>query len=166
MPFDPKTLSQSWPLPAKPSPIVTFGAGSIVGDAHYPAYRKAGFPIAGLYDPDTEKAKALAHKWHVAAYASAEEAAAVPDAIFDLATPPSAHASVLKKLPDGASVLIQKPMGNDLAEATATYLTRLLKPMGLRVTRLASGLPVGGDLEYADEVTLGRAFAGRRSADD
>ena len=51
-------------------------------------------------------------------------------------------------------------------EATATYLTRLLLPMGLRVTRLASGLPVGGDLEYADEVTLGRAFAGRRSADD
>ena len=49
-------------------------------------------------------------------------------------------------------------------EATATYLTRLLKPMGLRVTRLASGLPVGGDLEYADEVTLGRALAGRRSA--
>jgi recombination protein RecR len=51
-------------------------------------------------------------------------------------------------------------------EATATYLTRLLMPLGLRVTRLASGLPVGGDLEYADEVTLGRAFAGRRSADD
>jgi len=50
-------------------------------------------------------------------------------------------------------------------EATATYLTRLLKPIGLRVTRLASGLPVGGDLEYADEVTLGRAFAGRRSAE-
>ena len=50
-------------------------------------------------------------------------------------------------------------------EATATYLTRLLSPMGLRVTRLASGLPVGGDLEYADEVTLGRAFAGRRSAE-
>ncbi len=50
-------------------------------------------------------------------------------------------------------------------EATATFLTRNLKPLGLRVTRLASGLPVGGDLEYADEVTLGRAFAGRRSAD-
>jgi recombination protein RecR len=47
-------------------------------------------------------------------------------------------------------------------EATATYLARLLVPMGLRVTRLASGLPVGGDLEYADEVTLGRAFEGRR----
>ena len=50
-------------------------------------------------------------------------------------------------------------------EATATYLTRLLRPMGLRVTRLASGLPVGGDLEYADEVTLGRAFEGRRAVE-
>ena len=50
-------------------------------------------------------------------------------------------------------------------EATATYLARLLKPMGLRVTRLASGLPVGGDLEYADEQTLGRAFEGRRLLD-
>jgi len=50
-------------------------------------------------------------------------------------------------------------------EATATYLTRMLKPMDMRITRLASGLPVGGDLEYADEVTLGRAFAGRRAAE-
>ncbi len=50
-------------------------------------------------------------------------------------------------------------------EATATYLARLLKPMGVTVTRLASGLPVGGDLEYADEVTLGRAFEGRRLLD-
>lgn len=50
-------------------------------------------------------------------------------------------------------------------EATATYLTRMLKVLDLRVTRLASGLPVGGDLEYADEVTLGRAFAGRRAAE-
>jgi recombination protein RecR len=49
-------------------------------------------------------------------------------------------------------------------EATATYLARMLKTIGVTVTRLASGLPVGGDLEYADEVTLGRAFEGRRSA--
>lgn len=48
-------------------------------------------------------------------------------------------------------------------EATATYLARLLKTLGITVTRLASGLPVGGDLEYADEVTLGRAFEGRRN---
>ncbi|HKG52032.1 MAG TPA: recombination mediator RecR [Actinomycetales bacterium] len=50
-------------------------------------------------------------------------------------------------------------------EATATYLARLLGPMGLRITRIASGLPVGGDLEYADEITLGRAFEGRRLLD-
>ncbi|HEY6740061.1 MAG TPA: recombination mediator RecR [Actinopolymorphaceae bacterium] len=50
-------------------------------------------------------------------------------------------------------------------EATATYLVRMLGPLGLRVTRLASGLPVGGDLKYADEVTLGRAFQGRRLLD-
>ncbi|MEZ2390305.1 recombination mediator RecR [bacterium RCC_150] len=49
-------------------------------------------------------------------------------------------------------------------EATATYLARMLKSIGITVTRLASGLPVGGDLEYADEVTLGRAFEGRRNA--
>ncbi len=50
-------------------------------------------------------------------------------------------------------------------EATAMYLARLLRPLGLRVTRIASGLPVGGDLEYADELTLGRALEGRRVVD-
>ena len=50
-------------------------------------------------------------------------------------------------------------------EATAMYLARLLKPLGLTVTRIASGLPVGGDLEYADELTLGRALEGRREVD-
>jgi recombination protein RecR len=53
---------------------------------------------------------------------------------------------------------------NTEGEVTATYLSRLLAPLGLVVSRLASGLPVGGDLEYADEITLGRAFAGRRAA--
>ena len=48
-------------------------------------------------------------------------------------------------------------------EATATYLARMLVPLGMTISRLASGLPVGGDLEYADEVTLGRAFEGRRT---
>jgi recombination protein RecR len=50
-------------------------------------------------------------------------------------------------------------------EATAMYLARLLKPLGLSVTRIASGLPVGGDLEYADELTLGRALEGRREVE-
>jgi recombination protein RecR len=52
---------------------------------------------------------------------------------------------------------------NTEGEATATYLALMVKPMGLTVTRLASGLPVGGDLEYADEITLGRALEGRRA---
>ena len=54
---------------------------------------------------------------------------------------------------------------NTEGEVTAMYLARMLKPLGLKVTRIASGLPVGGDLEYADELTLGRALEGRRSID-
>ena len=54
---------------------------------------------------------------------------------------------------------------NTEGDITAMYLARLLKPLGLRVTRIASGLPVGGDLEYADELTLGRALEGRREVE-
>jgi recombination protein RecR len=74
---------------------------------------------------------------------------------------------LMQRLADGeVTEVIIATDPNLEGEATATYLSRLLRPMGLRVTRLASGLPVGGDLEYADEVTLGRAFEGRRSIDD
>jgi recombination protein RecR len=73
---------------------------------------------------------------------------------------------LMTRLADGTvNELILATDPNLEGEATATYLARLVKPMGLRVTRLASGLPVGGDLEYADEVTLGRAFEGRRQLD-
>jgi recombination protein RecR len=73
---------------------------------------------------------------------------------------------LMTRLADDAVVeLILATDPNLEGEATATYLARLVKPLGLRVTRLASGLPVGGDLEYADEVTLGRAFEGRRLLD-
>ncbi len=73
-------------------------------------------------------------------------------------------AGLLSRLSDSevAEVIIATDPNLE-GEATATYLARLLSPLGLSVTRLASGLPVGGDLEYADEVTLGRAFAGRRA---
>jgi len=64
--------------------------------------------------------------------------------------------------PDAIREVILATNPNVEGEATAMYLARLLRPLGIRVTRIASGLPVGGDLEYADEVTLGRAFAGRR----
>jgi len=73
---------------------------------------------------------------------------------------------LMARLSDGSvSELILATDPNLEGEATATYLARLVKPLGLRVTRPASGLPVGGDLEYADEVTLGRAFEGRRLLD-
>jgi recombination protein RecR len=73
---------------------------------------------------------------------------------------------LMTRLADGAVSEVILAMDPNLeGEATATYLTRFLAGMGLRVTRLASGLPVGGYLEYADEVTLGRAFEGRRSVD-
>jgi recombination protein RecR len=72
---------------------------------------------------------------------------------------------LMMRLSDGTvTELILATDPNLEGEATATYLTRMLKDLDLTVTRLASGLPVGGDLEYADEVTLGRALAGRRSA--
>lgn len=71
---------------------------------------------------------------------------------------------LMTRLADGTvTELILATDPNLEGEATATYLARLVKPMGMTVSRLASGLPVGGDLEYADEVTLGRAFEGRRS---
>ncbi len=70
---------------------------------------------------------------------------------------------LMARLADGqVTEVILATDPNVEGEATATYLARMLVPIGLRVTRLASGLPVGGDLEYADEVTLGRAFEGRR----
>jgi len=73
-------------------------------------------------------------------------------------------AELMARLADGAiTEVILATDPNLEGEATATYLARLVKPLGITVTRPASGLPVGGELEYADEVTLGRAFEGRRS---
>jgi predicted dehydrogenase len=118
MGFDPALLRQSWPAPSHPKPIVTIGAGSIVVDAHFPAYRKAGFPIAGVYDIDAAKAKSVADKFGVSKLFSSLDEALATDAIFDLATPPGAHRSVLERVPVGSGVLIQKPMGGDLSQAT------------------------------------------------
>lgn len=121
--FNPASLKQAWARPSDPRPMVTFGAGSIVSDAHYPAFKKAGIPIAGLYDPDHAKAEALAAKWGVKAFRTMDEAASVKNAIFDLATPPSRHAEVLRALPDGAVAVIQKPMGGDISEAREILAT-------------------------------------------
>lgn len=69
---------------------------------------------------------------------------------------------LLKRLSDGVNEVIMATNPTVEGEATATYIARLLKPMGITVTRIAHGIPVGGDIEYADEHTLAQAMAGRR----
>lgn len=112
------TLQQHWPMPSAPLPIVIIGAGGIVRDAHLPAYRKAGFTVAGLYDVDRPRAQALAGAWGIDRVFDTIADAAAFDAVFDVAAPPVAHVDILSALPEGAAVLLQKPMGLDLAEAT------------------------------------------------
>jgi predicted dehydrogenase len=109
------------PRPRTPRPIIMIGSGGIVHDAHLPAYAKAGFPVAALVDLDIEKAESLAKEFHIPrGFASIAEAIqfAPKDAIFDVATPAKVLPSILSQLPDGAAVLMQKPMGDTLAEAT------------------------------------------------
>ena len=118
MKFDPESLQMSWQRPQNPLPVVIFGAGSIVRDAHLPAYKKSNVPVKGLYDPDMNKAQQLAREWGVKLFKSVEEAIEYDGVIFDLATPPDAHGDVLQQLPDESFALIQKPMGRDLAQAT------------------------------------------------
>jgi predicted dehydrogenase len=118
MTFDPASLRQTWPQPSKPLPIVTIGAGSIVNDAHFPAYRKGGFAIAGVFDLDAERARMVGEKFGVRVFGSLDEALSDDGTIFDLATPPAAHLSVLERVPQGSGILIQKPMGTDLDDAT------------------------------------------------
>ncbi len=114
-------LRQHHPPPSEPRPIVLIGAGGIANDAHLPAYAKAGFPVAGVLDVDPAKARATAERWRIGrVFRSLGEAAtAVPGCVFDVAAPPVAHEAILAALPQGAAVLIQKPLGLDLAQATA-----------------------------------------------
>ena len=114
-----ETLQQSWPMPSSPHPIVIVGTGGIVKDAHLPAYRKAGFSVSGLYDLDRARAETLASEWDIPQIFSSLEEAAAQDAVFDVAAPPVAHRQILSALPEGAAVLLQKPMGLDLEEASA-----------------------------------------------
>jgi predicted dehydrogenase len=111
-------LQQTWPVPSKPRPIVIIGAGDIVRDAHLPAYRKAGLPVAGIFDINAAVARQRADEFKIPrVYGSMTETTTVPDAIFDVATPPKAHGIVLQQLPDEAVVLIQKPMGRTMDNA-------------------------------------------------
>jgi len=115
--MDPASLPQAWPRPGAPRPIVIVGAGAIVENAHLPAYRRLGFEVAGLFDVDAARARALAASCGARAFDTMAEAAAWPGAIFDVAVPARAIIGVLAALPERGHVLVQKPLGESLAEA-------------------------------------------------
>ncbi len=111
------SIKQSWPTAGSPKPIVIIGTGGIVRDAHIPAYRKAGFGIAGVFDIDMEAARRTSDiAGGVPVFETLAQCAAMEDVVFDLATPPGAHAEILRQLPQGSAVLMQKPMGANLDE--------------------------------------------------
>ncbi len=139
--------------PSVPRPIVSVGAGGIVQDAHLPAYRKAGFPVAALVDLNLERAQLLAAQFGVpAAVRTVEEALRVAprDAIFDVAVPAGALLSILPHIPDGSAVLIQKPLGETLEEAEA--IVRLCHQKGLTAA-------VNFQLRWAPVMLAARAVA-------
>ena len=107
-------------LPLRPAPIMVIGAGGIVHDAHLPAYRMAGFEVAGIVNRTRERAEQLAIEFHIpTVYTDLEEAIkeAPPGTVYDIALMPAQYMEVLERLPPRSSVLIQKPMGENLCEA-------------------------------------------------
>jgi predicted dehydrogenase len=111
--------TQAWPRPSNPRPIVVIGAGGIVRTAHLPTYKTLGLPVAGIYDVRADVASTVAGDFSIPVFSRLDEAAAVERAIYDLAVPGDQILSILDRLPNGAAVLIQKPMGPDLAAARA-----------------------------------------------
>lgn len=125
-------VDQSPPVPRNPRPIAAIATGAIVEVGHWPAYRLAGFPVWGAYDLDFERASALCRQFGVAnVFRSVADlvAAAPQDAVYDVAVPANALLDVLGQLPDGAAVLVQKPLGEGLAQACG--IEALAKQKGL-----------------------------------
>ncbi|CAM3627489.1 Gfo/Idh/MocA family protein [Occultella aeris] len=108
--------------PSDPLPIVVVGAGGIARDAHLPAYRRAGMPVAAVVDVDAARAAELAASFDIPTTHSGIEAAVAAhgsDVVYDVAVMPDAFASILEALPDGAAVQLQKPLGYTYAQARA-----------------------------------------------
>lgn len=116
-------LRQAWDAPSRPRPIIVIGAGAIVRTSHLPAYQRLGLPIAGLFDLRVETAVDLAARFGVPevhrTLADACRAGEGGDVVYDVAVPGDQVLGVLRCLPEGAAVLIQKPMGDDLDAARA-----------------------------------------------
>lgn len=143
------------PLPSRPRPIVMIGAGGIVRDAHLPAYRLAGFSVASIFDLDSSKAVALALEFcvpHVASTLSEAIHGAPREAVYDVAVPASAILPILHQLPEGAAVLIHKPMGESIDEARG--IVELC-----RTRRLVAA--VNFQLRYAPNVAAARELLRR-----
>lgn len=127
------SFAQNWPAPSQPKPIVIIGAGGIVRDAHLPAYAKAGLKVQGVADIDASRSRALARDFaipQVFPTVAGAGAALGTGVVYDVAVPPHAIARILPDLPDGAAVLIQKPMGADLAQAR--IIRKLCRDKGLK----------------------------------
>jgi predicted dehydrogenase len=120
-------LRQAWNVPAHPRPIIIIGAGAIVRTAHLPAYKRLAFPVAGLFDIRRDAAAGVASEFAIPRVFDTLEAAssdgARMNAVFDLAVPGGDVLSVLRQLPEGAPVLIQKPMGESLDGARSILQT-------------------------------------------
>lgn len=139
-------------IPKKPYPVLIIGTGGIVKDAHLPAYRMAGVPVWGLYDRAREKADALAAEYGIGSVFDSLEsavAAAPADTVYDLALPASVFAEALRKLPEGAHVLIQKPMGENIGQARE--ILSVCRERGLKAA-------VNCQLRYAPFVVAARQF--------
>jgi predicted dehydrogenase len=127
----PDTAAIAPQLPRQPRPIVIIGAGGIVQTAHLPAYAKAGFPVIGIANQIPERAESLARERGIRhAFQSVDDAVrlAPPDVVFDVAIPASQLVGVLPHLPDGSSVLMQKPMGETIE---ATRIRTICRDKGL-----------------------------------
>jgi predicted dehydrogenase len=111
------SLNQQWARPTAPRPIVVIGAGSIVRDAHLPTYARLRFPVAGIFDINHSAAAERVAQFKLPRAFDSLTAALATDAIFDLAVPPHQIAAILDQMRPNSAVLIQKPMGRDLADA-------------------------------------------------
>ena len=139
-------------MPQHPLPIILIGAGGIVNDAHLPAYKIAGFWVAGIYDPDREKALQTAKKFDIPlVYYSLEDmlSRSPRNVVFDIAVPGSEILSVLAQLPPGSVVLMQKPMGTDYAMAKEILAL-------MRSRQMTAG--VNFQLRYAPFVNAARSI--------
>ena len=139
-------------LKGTPLPIVMIGAGGIVRNAHLPAYRKGGLPVAAIVDRHAERAQALAAEWGIGV-SGGSVAAVLPQLhgplVFDVAVPAAAVLEVLPSIPRGSTVLIQKPLGGTLAEAEAIAV--LCRERGLQAA-------VNFQLRWAPNMVAARAI--------